>query len=484
MSRRNWSGSQPASAHLQRLALGLRLNLNVLQQSRPRIVVVAVASCVCFVFLKGILWGRDVQRLYAWNPRPESTSPGQKNVVLDPSAYLNGPPTPSFRDNLKPGVKYVTTWNRGGLTNEFITWINLIHLAYVSQRIPVLPPLLPDEQHLGKGGTSLDASDIFDMPRLAKTLKLPILEWRQLKRARYYKSYIPADQEPHDDDEVLGCWSTYPATSEDHDPSNALTPHFLHLNVQYTAAPANISTPSDSSPFSGLAQMLSPPGRVAALSVPPPTWAEEPISPAPEPDDQLACFDDLYAPPGGEWEKDLGATWDLVGTNMRFTRRMDLLATSLLRRIFDLKQFDVVPPFISVHIRRGDLDYFCGSPNRWGECLPPLSAYAERVREIQDELRRTRGQDSIYGDVAEVIVTSDETNLTWWAEVEEMGWKETKTLKQELQMNYGIWFPPVIDAVILSNGAGFVGTSNSTMSVIAAKRVLDWQGGPSRMVHW
>ncbi|KAG8892427.1 hypothetical protein FRC01_014179, partial [Tulasnella sp. 417] len=190
----------------------------------------------------GILWGRDGQTEYAWTLKTQSTSPDQKDIVLDPGAYVNGAPTYSFRDNLKPGVKYVTTWNHGGLTNEFITWINLIHLAYVSQRIPVLPPLLPDEQHLGSGGSSLEASDIFDLPQLAKTLKLPILEWNQLKRARYYKAYIPADKESHEDDEVLGCWSTYEATSEEHDPASALTPHFLHLNVQYTAVPANIST--------------------------------------------------------------------------------------------------------------------------------------------------------------------------------------------------------------------------------------------------
>ncbi|KAG9047251.1 hypothetical protein FS837_002724 [Tulasnella sp. UAMH 9824] len=384
-------------------------------------------------------------------------------------------------DNLKPGVKYVTTWNRGGLTNEFITWINLIHLAHVSQRVPVLPPLLPDEEHLGRGGTALDASDIFDIPRLAKTLTLPILEWSQLKQARYHKSYIPADQESHYDDELLGCWGTYPAVGEDYDPSYAFTPHFLHLNVQYTAAPANISTPSNSSPFPGLAEILSPSGRAAALSLSPSTWAEELISPTPEPDEQLACFDGLYSDTEGQWEKDLGRTWDLVGTNMHFTRKMDLLANSILRRIFDLREFDVVPLFISVHIRRGDLDYFCENPNRPEGCLPSLSAYAARVREIQDDLRQIHGQDSIYGNVAEVIVTSDETDSRWWAEVEDMGWKETGSLKQELQLGYGIWFPPVMDAVIQSKGAGFVGTSDSTMSVIAAKRVLDWQGGPSRM---
>ncbi|KAG8901194.1 hypothetical protein FRC00_008449 [Tulasnella sp. 408] len=291
------------------------------------------------------------------------------------------------------------------------TNINLIHLAYVSQRVPVLPPLLPDEEHLGRGGSPLDAGDIFDLPRLAKTLKLPILEWEQLKRARYSRAYVPADQESHVDDEVLGCWGTYQPTDEDYDPSYAFTPHFLHLNVQYTAVPANMSTPSDSSPFSGLAHMLSPSGRAAALSLSPSTWAEEPISPAPKPDDQLACFDGLYSDLEGKWEKDLGPTWNLIGTNMRFTRNMDLLATSILRRIFHLREFDAIPPV----------------------------SYAARVREIQAELREIHGQDSIFGNVTEVIVTSDEADEKWWGDVEDLDWKATKWWKQTLLMGYGVW---------------------------------------------
>lgn len=77
----------------------------------------------------------------------------------------------------------------------------------------------------------MDASAFFDIPQLSRTLKLPILEWEQLKQARYYKAYIPADQESHEDDEVLGCWGTYPATDEHYDPSYAFTPYFLHLSA-------------------------------------------------------------------------------------------------------------------------------------------------------------------------------------------------------------------------------------------------------------
>lgn len=90
----------------------------------------------------------------------------------------------------------------------------------------------------------------------------------------------------------------------------------------------------------------------------------------------------------------------------------------------------------------------------------PLSAIARRVREVQQEIQETTGLR-----VNHVVMTSDERNATWWREVSELGWftpdhTDTKAL-------YGDWYPVLIDAVIQSQGFGFVGTDRSTMSIIA-----------------
>ncbi|KAG8968419.1 hypothetical protein FRB90_010818, partial [Tulasnella sp. 427] len=337
MSTRGWTEYPAAKDHdtpagLHQLVLKLGTKVNSLRQSKPRLAVGALAACFCFVLLKIASWAPDDEHPYEWTPTRKITLQSKEPVILDPSFYVNGSPTTSFRDNLKPGIKYVTTWTGGGLTNEFITWINLIHIASLSQRVPVIPPLLPDEEHLGRGGSSLDASDIYDIPRLAKTLNIPILEWSQLKRARYYKSIAVADREPHEDDEVLGCWSAHQAPSEAPDPFDILTAHFLHLNIQYTASPLNMPAPGNVSvvnpQLTRLVHLLLPSGRASSLSNSPSTWAEELLTPVPQPDDQLACFDELPLTDAAgteEWEKDVGPTWDLVGTNMHFTRRMDVL---------------------------------------------------------------------------------------------------------------------------------------------------------------
>jgi hypothetical protein len=45
-------------------------------------------------------------------------------------------------------------------------------------------------------------------------------------------------------------------------------------------------------------------------------------------------------------------------------------------------------------------------------------------------------------------------------------------------------YPVLIDAVIQSNGIGFIGTDRSTMSEMAMRRCETWHGGVTRTVKW
>jgi hypothetical protein len=47
--------------------------------------------------------------------------------------------------------------------------------------------------------------------------------------------------------------------------------------------------------------------------------------------------------------------------------------------------------FIAVHIRHGDFGGQCWEAARPEDCFAPLSAYAIRVKEVQDELRVKKG---------------------------------------------------------------------------------------------
>jgi hypothetical protein len=45
-------------------------------------------------------------------------------------------------------------------------------------------------------------------------------------------------------------------------------------------------------------------------------------------------------------------------------------------------------------------------------------------------------------------------------------------------------YPLLIDAVIQSSGVGVIGTTGSTMSILAGRRVEDWQNGVYKEVKW
>ncbi|KAJ7854740.1 hypothetical protein B0H14DRAFT_3865460 [Mycena olivaceomarginata] len=71
----------------------------------------------------------------------------------------------------------------------------------------------------------------------------------------------------------------------------------------------------------------------------------------------------------------------------------------------------------AIHVRRGDFAGWCPTTQPVDECFAPLSTYARRVEEVREELQRTRGIE-----VQRVVLTSDETNATWWEEVAAYGW--------------------------------------------------------------
>jgi hypothetical protein len=79
--------------------------------------------------------------------------------------------------------------------NSFISLTNLVYLATLTRRVPVLPPFVP--MHVGHEHQSLPFGDIFDLPALSATLGMPVLDWHHVKRMH------PAPVEW----DALGCWS-------------------------------------------------------------------------------------------------------------------------------------------------------------------------------------------------------------------------------------------------------------------------------------
>ncbi|KIO28204.1 hypothetical protein M407DRAFT_72125 [Tulasnella calospora MUT 4182] len=373
--------------------------------------------------------------------------------------------------------------------------MNLIHLGLLSDRIPILFPVIGLEWQVGTGAESLSAGSFFDLPRLSEAIGLPVLDWQDVKRVRVNRPWNPTDWTFHDDDEMLGCWSIVQTFDESKKPlKRDEGPPFLHIDAQYTAVPPTVKLASSGdgwhTSFESLSHLLSAAGRSEAFSLDPslPTYGERPLPPTtphPKPDDQLACFDCLYwvwSEFVGEWERTHSPTWDAVGTHMHFSKEADDIATYYLQKAFGLQVDHEVPPFITIHARHADFKNLCKNPDDLKSCYTPLSEYVRHVRELTAELVQIHGPDSPSAQVKEVVMLSDEADPEWWAEIENMGWRQTRPYYEEIVRDYGRRWPGMVDSIILSRGAAFIGTSQSTMSIIAARRVKDWNKGPVRLV--
>ncbi|KAF8640983.1 hypothetical protein AX17_000629 [Amanita inopinata Kibby_2008] len=338
--------------------------------------------------------------------------------------YLNGPPTAKFRDNLRPDLKYITSWLDAGWTNDVITYMNLLYLALVSERIPVIGMFTPS--HIGRDVPPIDFGKVFDVVRLGKALNTPVLEWHQVK-----------DRNSTEVDE-LGCWDVWEAVQDkEHSPRPSRVPGLLNLDVSYTKAPSwvkilpNYEHDRHSSFFSLAALGYS---ETRAENLVPPL--ESPINHVRlPPDEQLLCYDYLYYTCSShpfEFEYDFSPAWRFAGKHMRWAPELEEIANQYLRRSMGLDEYGKdIPQYISIHIRHGDFIDWCRDMVI-DECFATLPIIARRVEEVRQELRDRKGLE-----IQHVVMTSDERNATWWNGVREQGWL-TIDHSRTVEL-YGVW---------------------------------------------
>ncbi|TRM65026.1 hypothetical protein BD626DRAFT_490664 [Schizophyllum amplum] len=358
-----------------------------------------------------------------------------------------------IKDNLRSDTLYVTQWGMNiGMTNQILSSINLIYIGILSTRVPIIPPFIPNS-HID-GAKSLPFGAVFDLPYLRARLQLPILEWQ--------------DAKPNNDTkEDFHCWAILNAM-----PSKIVD--LLGVNSVYSQTP-KYTLGKRHHLIDELANLIYPEHLASTQR-----WQTSVPYGGNQPDKHMACFDYLYyASINGEhldWDVGLSwSAWRAVGQHLRYTPEVQLMAKARLRAVMGLPERAEIPPYIAVHMRRGDFGGWCkGVPI--DECLPPVSAYFRRVHEVQEDLANDPGQIQ----ARHVIVQSNERDPAFWEEVKALGY---------LYIDYDDdeqagWWAIVIDACIQAMASGFVGTAHSTVSLISERRVQEWNSGVARMVQW
>ncbi|KAJ7230252.1 hypothetical protein GGX14DRAFT_410269 [Mycena pura] len=463
----------------------MRTTLAPLLSGRYTILVAFLSAAVLCAFLiqdDRIRFTRED----SWPRRAEGEAGSRPDAVADPlhpSASVYGSPTPSYKgscqtpspisrlipvsDNLRPDTKYITSW--GG--NAGWTIMKLVYLGLLTDRVSVLP--LHTSTHLPGEGPPLMVSEVFDLPRLRMALGKPVLEWQDVKQAN---SSVLDD---------IGCWDVWSTVGGDKGPRPSSVTQKLNLDISYTKTPFWIKLYPDQkhdlhSTFWSLAALDSPTARAESL-------VGTQALPSPQhqlslpPDEQLLCYDYLYyavssQPP--EIGSEYSPVWRDVGQHMHWTPRLERLADEYVRQALGIDTEDPIPPYISVHARHSDFEAFCPPHLPPHECFASLPTLARRVDEVKAEILERKGVE-----VAHVLVTSDERNQTWWDRVVEMGWRPADHARFNTEEVHGVWYPVLLDSVILSRGIGLVGTDGSTLSILASRRVQTWNDGSVRFVQ-
>ncbi|KAF8321316.1 hypothetical protein DL93DRAFT_2093945 [Clavulina sp. PMI_390] len=432
-----------------------------------------------------------------FNTPPEVEAKGRLLANLT----VHGRPTQAFRDNLWADKKYVSSWGSAGFTNDFETYMILIYLGMISDRIPILPAI--SRTHHVLDSPDIWLGDVFDLATLSDAINHPILEWRDVKGTGSSEDEVMKD-------EVLSCWSPWWLTGPDGHARECNAPVDLRLDISYTLAPhwTRLNEGTGVSVWS-LAALGFQEGFDKGVEEhsPTPSIFSGTIA---EPDMHLLCFDYIYNS-GFLWNKDSfdsghSPVWRAVARHARFSDEVQNVASRYVKHALGIPPDGAIPPFIAVHNRRTDFAEWCHGPEALdiSKCLPSLDAFAVRVQETQVELRRrAKRPGSNEGEAAldpgsefnHVLITSDEpmwlTNENgkrqrnpYWEQIDTLGWRGIDHDAQGTVEVYGKYFPMVIDQAIHAMAVGFVGTDSSTISDMAARRVETWNHGISSSVKW
>jgi len=505
--------------------------------SRVALRITFAAFIICNLVLLGIWHSSYLTML----PPSEITSTESHPPETPDQRYalVKGPPTMKFRDNLQPEIRYITGWLSAGWTNDVMAYLNLIYLGVITKRVPVVAMF--QNGHLTFEAGTVAFGDVFDIPRLSAALDLPILEWRDVKNSSSKELDEIGCWSAW---EMFGARDP----NKEPSPRASYITDILGLDISYTPMPKDVATADKETfvKIYGMAAVASGHGRQDALNQRPKMIpnANPPHSyprPSPKnrvsmlPDDHLVCYDEMYYVSTAykyEWNYEFWPAWSVVGTHVHFLPEIENRAWDYIARALgsDVAGSALHPPFIGIHARRANFANYCKDIPR-EECYAPLSAFARRVEEVLDDIWESgivpieawndpakgdghalwietakqggwgkpnakNGRDpwrDISGRLDEenrgdrwlpVIMTSDEADKAWWAEVSAIGWKWIDHEQEKSVEKYGTWGGLIVDGAIQSMGVGFIGTLRSTMSDLAVRRVRDWQNGQTRMVNW
>ncbi|KAL8278476.1 hypothetical protein RQP46_009166 [Phenoliferia psychrophenolica] len=335
--------------------------------------------------------------------------------------------------------------------------ISIYHLLYAAKllnRVPIIPTLLPE--HFAAEPASV--AEYYDIPRFHSESKIPAITLDDVTRVRDSSLSPPPER--------LSCWSILERVvpvGANFGGNKLMESH--GVNVDFWPLPElSAGTPGGDIPFSHLdafdsdsrwreswitevQQDLLPQKKVSPDSIVDDKASniKDGFNPSSTPPtDQLLCMDTTFfvtfpkkAPAfptlssrGSHPTDREGDAWIHAGQYLHFTPEVESVADDFLLSLFEKETLAEVPPFISVHIRRGDF-----ANTYHFTAIEEYIQGVDRIRaRIQDRIDNPdswdgpgKGKENFPPGVAaadyRVIFTSDEeAGSPFMQEVSKLGW--------------------------------------------------------------
>jgi len=216
--------------------------------------------------------------------------------------------------------------------------------------------------------------------------------------------------------------------------------------------------------------------------------------------DMWKCLSCPYFLNGGDLND---RAWNEIGLHLKFNDKIEKMADDILDLLLKPKNKEQLtaagrrhPEFIIIHLRRGDIVNKCKPHQPEAECIVQIEQIAEKVDDIEKQRRiqilskdGQEGASTVYERLP-VLVTTNEKRIEELEKLEKLGWimldhgdeemdaaghvLPSKTTKLGTMTALGQFYPPMLDAVLLTKGDYLIGMSNSRMSQLAVQRGKAW----------
>ncbi|KAF9191382.1 hypothetical protein BGZ49_003549, partial [Haplosporangium sp. Z 27] len=366
--------------------------------------------------------------------------------------------------------RFFTYLPMGGGNNQFTSLEKAAILAKDLNRTLIVPPISPNSHIRVWAGPRY--SQFYDLDTFVAESGISVIEWHDVKQA---PETVPG-QFSHSWEEFSEEFPCIPNGGIGVDNGNLYDKFRQQFLLKFQAVvPPTDKTKGMSTNFKFARDVL---------------LKDTPVTSNDEVDPNMwRCLSSPYFLGGDELNNRL---WDEVGVHFRFNEKTEAMADDILDVLLgpvddgddtfkslvetseSKKAFRPHPEFIIIHLRRGDITTKCPKGMKETDCIVQIEVIAERIDEIEKErriaaLEKHTGQerDFIHKRLP-VLVATNEQRESELEKIEKLGWilldhgdeevdkkgniVPSKTIKLGTESKLGPWYPPMLDAVLLTRG--------------------------------